>query len=48
LFDGLWAFDPILPTLSFVMIMLVGVSIVEVLGRKAIATEAAVLFRDAD
>tara|TARA_R110000868_G_scaffold163335_1_gene395497 strand:+ start:22786 stop:25296 length:2511 start_codon:yes stop_codon:yes gene_type:complete len=48
LFDGLWAFDPILPVLSFVMILLVGISIVEVLGRKAIATEAAVLFRDAD
>lgn len=48
LFDGLWAFDPVLPIASFVLIILVGVIIVEVLGRKAIATEAAVLFRDAD
>lgn len=47
LFDGLWAFEPILPILSFSAIFLVGLVVVELLGRKAATTPAAILFRDA-
>lgn len=47
LFDGLWTFAPELPIFSFCGIMLVGMLVVEILGRKAVATPAAVLFRDA-
>lgn len=47
LFDGLWAFNIWVPVLSFMAIMFVGIIVVEYLGKRAIKTPAAVLFRDA-
>ncbi len=47
LFDGLWAFEPMLPLVSFGAIVGVGLLVVELLGQKAVATAPAILFRDA-
>ena len=47
LFDGIWYFTLELPLLSFGIIMLVGIFLVEILGRKAVNKPAAILFRDA-
>lgn len=48
LFDGLWAFDIYLPLLSLLGITTVGIVIVELIARRSVNTEAAVLFRDSD
>lgn len=48
LFDGLWAFDIELPILSLFSITAVGFIIVELISRKSVNTQAAVLFRDSD
>jgi len=48
LFDGLWAFDIQLPVISLFAITAVGAITVELIARKSVNTQAAVLFRDSD
>jgi len=48
LFDGLWAFDIQLPVISLFGITAVGAITVELIARKSVNTQAAVLFRDSD